>query len=187
MILDNTEFFEKVMNIEDEITERKIYYEYLPEMDQQAEYYRACMAYCSIYKPHLCLDLGFYLGYSAWAMGTACKTHRGEIEGIDIVDARKKANQSAPVLKNVSLKILDKPSNCLEIPFDKYDFIFVDIDHKGPMEKKIHKKIIESNYKGLVFYDDININDGMRNFWKSIKNPKMETGWHFSGFGVVGY
>jgi hypothetical protein len=69
-------------------------------------------------------------------------------------------------------------------PMEMY---FVDIDHQGEMEKRIHKAFCDGGYKGLVFYDDVNLSEPMADFWNSIEQEKVMTPWHHSGFGVVQY
>jgi hypothetical protein len=68
-----------------------------------------------------------------------------------------------------------------------YDMIFVDIDHMGEEEQRIHELFLEK-YHGLVFYDDIKLNEHMQTFWDGIEQEKHECAWHeTSGFGLVRY
>ncbi len=63
----------------------------------------------------------------------------------------------------------------------KSDFIVLDIDpHDGIEETRILEALEKNNYKGIVLLDDINLNPGMKNFWKDI----TEYG-HWSGTGIV--
>ena len=81
----------------------------------------------------------------------------------------------------------ENPDAIRTIDFSPYDMIFLDIDHSGVEEQKLHSKFI-AEYKGLVFYDDIILNQAMVDFWGSIEQDKQSCAWHGnSGFGLVRY
>lgn len=65
--------------------------------------------------------------------------------------------------------------------------IFIDVTHDGQLERKIYNYLIENNYKGLTVWDDINLNNEMRNFWNDVKHEKHELTQfgHYSGTGVI--
>jgi predicted O-methyltransferase YrrM len=79
------------------------------------------------------------------------------------------------------------PEDCLDLDYPRFDFVFIDIDHQGTMERRIHQ-VLRSCYQGIVLYDDIDFNDGMRQFWKGVENEKATTAWHPPyGAGLVRY
>lgn len=151
-------------------------------LEDNGYYYRAIGAYCKIYKPKKVIEVGTYFGTSAMCMAQ----NAGTVYTYDITDA--KYLDGLRTAKNIVFNVLNKPENCLKIDFSKTDLIFLDIgDHNGEYESEIHQLLINSNWNGLVFYDDINWND-MKLLWKSIENDKIETNWHReSGFGIVKY
>lgn len=149
-------------------------------------YYRALSSVINstLPKASRVLDLGTYEGCSAAAMlmGGAL------VDSIDLLDSVDPYLGGELTFRGVRFCYLPFPESVLtDVDYSRYSFIFVDIDHSGKFEPLIHKTIRRSGYKGLVFYDDIDLNDAMRRFWKNIELPKYETDWHFSGFGMVSY
>lgn len=79
------------------------------------------------------------------------------------------------------------PEDCLSLDYPRFDFVFIDIDHQGTMERRIHE-VLRSSYRGVVLFDDVDFNDAMRQFWQSVENEKAETPWHPPyGAGLVRY
>jgi predicted O-methyltransferase YrrM len=88
---------------------------------------------------------------------------------------------------NIEGRELASPEACLSLDYHNFDFVFIDIDHQGDMEYKIHQKL-QATYKGIVMYDDIHYNDQMKTFWSNVPNEKAETPWHSPyGVGLVRY
>lgn len=54
--------------------------------------------------------------------------------------------------------------------------IYIDIDpHDGIQEKIIYDYLLNNNYRGTIIFDDIcNSWPGMKRFWDSIKEPKID-------------
>ena len=92
--------------------------------------------------------------------------------------------------ESVNRHIADSPEairTAVDSWWSLYDMIFVDIDHMGEEEQRIHELLLEE-YHGFVFYDDIKLNDQMKTFWDGIEQEKHECEWHgASGFGLVKY
>lgn len=65
--------------------------------------------------------------------------------------------------------------------------IFIDTVHDGVHEKLIYDYLTASKYNGITIWDDINLNDEMKQFWNSIRNEKYDISkfGHWSGTGVV--
>ncbi len=66
-------------------------------------------------------------------------------------------------------------------------FIMLDTDHDGSFEKIFYEFLIEKNYKGLLFLDDIHLNPPMNSFWDSITQEKYDITsiGHNTGSGIV--
>jgi hypothetical protein len=66
-------------------------------------------------------------------------------------------------------------------------FIMYDTDHNGIHEKLFYDWLIKINYKGLLLFDDIHLNNEMRAFWNNIIHKKEDISHigHITGTGVV--
>jgi len=66
-------------------------------------------------------------------------------------------------------------------------FIMLDTAHNSSFAKRFYSFLKENDYKGLLFLDDIYLNEPIRAFWKSITKPKEDVTnlGHWSGFGLV--
>ena len=62
-----------------------------------------------------------------------------------------------------------------------------DTDHNGIHEKLFYDWLIKINYKGLLLFDDIHLNNEMRTFWNNIIHKKEDISHigHITGTGVV--
>lgn len=69
----------------------------------------------------------------------------------------------------------------------KSNLIFYDTSHNGKDEKEFTDALVKSGFSGIIVYDDIYLNNEMKEFWESIKFKKED--WtdvgHWSGTGVV--
>lgn len=150
-------------------------------------YYRALAIFQRLYltspnKSFNILDLGTYRGGSLVALSLTKGINTILSVDIDLSNIQNlKSLESIGEIRRVSEDFIATED------YSKYDFIFVDIDHNGDNEKVIHGRLLESNYKGIVFYDDVSLNEEMKKFWDSIEQEKLITDWHFSGFGLVKY
>ena len=145
----------------------------------QTPYFRCLSAYCKLHNVQHVLEIGTCTGASAVAMAHhAAKVSTFDVTSDDIDESLTH--------KNIDFYPLLKPTDCLDINLDSYDLIFIDIDHKGDMERKLDHKLSEE-YKGIAFYDDIFFSPEMTAFWDAIKKPKLGLPWHFTGFGIVNY
>lgn len=66
--------------------------------------------------------------------------------------------------------------------------IMFDIDpHDGLQEKLFVQNLTNIGYKGTVIFDDIHLNDEMKDFWNSITQEKHDytSIGHWSGTGIV--
>lgn len=96
------------------------------------------------------------------------------------------------------LDLLSTPSNCLfyieNICTEKYTYlikysklIYIDIVHNGEEEKILTEFIVNTGFKGLILYDDIRLNEQMRQFFKTIPYRKKDITHlgHWSGTGII--
>lgn len=78
------------------------------------------------------------------------------------------------------------------------DIIFIDVDpHEGTVEYDMYIWLKNNNYKGLILYDDIHLDEGhygvytgnsMKKFWSKVDNNHkidLTTVGHWSGTGLV--
>lgn len=67
--------------------------------------------------------------------------------------------------------------------------ILLDTNHLGDFELEFHNYLIKIGYKGTVLYDDIQLNDEMKEFWSNITHTKLDISHigHITGTGVVFY
>lgn len=143
-------------------------------------YYWGLAAYIDLYKAQQVLELGTCTGASAVVMARAGAT----VDTYDVVDVWELNFWP----ENINRHLADDPRYIQCIDFFFYDMIFVDIDHMGKEETKIHQLLLKSGYEGIVFYDDIWLNEAMRAFWDQIEQEKQACFWHGpSGFGAVRY
>jgi len=148
------------------------------------KYYLALMAYCSLFKPNISMDLGHNFGDSAYALSP----FSNKVFTYDISEVGRNHVNTVKLMDNVEFILLPGPEDCLDLLFEEFDLIFVDIDHHGPRETKIHQKIQQSGYKGIVFWDDVRLTNGMKDFWRDLDIPRVIQEWHGpTGFGVALY
>jgi predicted O-methyltransferase YrrM len=169
-------------------------YNNLPNLFLKNTYYRYLTAYSISKKPRWVLELGSQTGSGAVALGANQLTHVTLCDvDTSFISEEIKQSSKFTVIKSESRE------RCLSLLDNKYDAIFVDIDHVGDLELDIHYNLKEMKYKGIVFWDDIKISNKMNDFWHRIKSDKDTSDafdhctvsqWHpedFAGFGVTVY
>jgi predicted O-methyltransferase YrrM len=148
------------------------------------EHYKL-LAYLSRHiKSEKVVDIGTYYGMSAIALSfDETKT----VVTYDIHDWIPDEDEISIKNKiNIKYKIMD----CLDDmeTLLQVDFICLDIDpHDGVQEIEIVRQLEKYKYKGMLFLDDIHLNEGMRSFWESISHKKYDLTkfGHWSGSGLV--
>ena len=142
-------------------------------------YYWGLAAYVDLYNVKRVLEFGTCTGASAVVMSYA----GAKVDTYDLNDIW----QLPFCPEQVTCHMADDPRYIHSVDLESYDMIFLDIDHMGVEEPKLHEKFVKE-YEGIVFYDDIWLNEEMRAFWESIEQEKQSCMWHgASGFGVVRY
>jgi hypothetical protein len=129
-------------------------------------------------------DVGTYRGYSSVALATA--NSKNTVITYDIEDCLPSDKKTCKDLPNVVFKLM----NCFDDmeTILKAKLISLDIDpHDGIQEKKFMDILKANNYKGIVVFDDIYLNMGMNQFWKSLECKKYDVTpiGHMTGTGLI--
>ena len=147
-------------------------------------YYKYLISFCKILQPQRVLELGTQIGSGAAALSVYSRSV--VTADVNIGEISKEIYLS----NKISVISLRTPQSCLNINFSPFELIFIDIGHDGIYEEQIHKKLLESKYKGIVLWDDILLNNSMKKFWNELDGVilKTETNWHGEcGFGICEY
>jgi len=65
--------------------------------------------------------------------------------------------------------------------------IFIDAPHDGAFEMFCYQWLKDNGYKGLTIWDDIHLNEPMRQFWSRVNLPKLDLSkyGHVTGTGAI--
>ena len=170
--IDLTKFSRYVANLE----HRKYFFDV-----KFKEHYRLIAYLSALFNHSTIFDIGTNLGYSALALSY---NDTNRIISYDIVEC--KDLNHAEELGNIEFLIGDvlKDERLLGSPL-----IMLDTNHDGIFENEFYKYLEDNNYKGLLFLDDIHLNQPMRDFWNSISAAKADVTdlGHWSGSGLVDF
>lgn len=130
-------------------------------------------------------DIGTFLGFSALALA-----HNPDVNVVtyDLTNHFNTTQLTAKDYPNITFKLADCTQKEELVDIVKAPFIFLDVDpHDGVQEPQIFKAFQDAGFKGLLFLDDIHLNEPMKQFWNSITLKKYDiTSYgHWSGTGVV--
>jgi len=144
------------------------------------EHYRLLIYIGHLYENQTLLDVGTYHGSSALALGV---NKANQIKSFDLL---RQPEISYINEDNIEFKLENILENNDELMLSA-PFIMLDTDHDGPFEDAFYAHLKKINYKGLLFLDDINLNDPMKTFWAGITEEKYEltSKAHWSGTGIV--
>ena len=145
-------------------------------MDAGLEHYRLLVYISQLYKGVTLLDIGSYQGSSAIALSF---NKKNKVISYDIVHQPEIADIKIPNIKFIKGDVLKDEITA--------PFIILDTYHDGTFEQKFVNHLHKINYKGLVMFDDIYLNNEMTNFWDALKNEKYdltEIG-HHTGTGIA--
>jgi len=145
------------------------------------KYYKGLAAYCRLFAPQTALELGTCTGASAVCLAK----HAGSVVTCDVTDWSV-ADRSI-FEDNITFFKCEIATDVLTLDYTQFGLLFVDLDHRGLIERLVHHKLVDDGFCGDVFYDDISANHEMKAFWSSVEEPKLDLDWHGSGFGVVRY
>jgi hypothetical protein len=141
------------------------------------EYYTLLTALSHCFNDSVLFDVGTFRGSSALALASNDKNR------VITYDIQDQVSHEFP--SNVEKKIGDYKTDTelLSSPL-----IVFDCDpHDGVLERELIDFLVENNYTGTVVFDDINLNDNMKQFWESVTQEKYDVTdrGHWSGTGVV--
>lgn len=124
-------------------------------------------------------DIGTHIGGSSIALS---QNKNNIVISYDVVDAKEIQNPPSNIIYHIGDFMRDE--EVLSSPL-----IFIDVDHNGKDEISFHEFFLKNNYKGIVIWDDIHLNSEMKDFWMSVKNPKLDLTslGHATGTGMIFY
>jgi predicted O-methyltransferase YrrM len=133
------------------------------------------------------LDIGTYIGHNAIALaGVLSNT----VFSFDISDSVYGKCRKKPNIRYYVYDLLNEDNrNHNKDLILKSDIILMDMNpHDGVIEKDFYDWLKINSYNGLVIWDDIYLNSGMREFWENIpvenKLDLTEVG-HITGSGIT--
>jgi hypothetical protein len=145
-------------------------------MDAGLEHYRLLTYISTLYNGVSLLDIGSYQGSSAIALSF---NKKNKVISYDIEHQPEIADIKIPNIQFIKGNVL---KHKIASPF-----IMLDTYHDGEFEQEFVDHLLKINYKGLVMFDDINLNKEMSNFWNGLKNEKYNLTHigHHSGTGIA--
>lgn len=156
------------------------YHEYFV-MKSGQEHYRLIRYLASKINTNV-IEIGTHCGTSAFAMSIDTQY---DIITYDIMNV--KLNDFSDV-KNIKFHITEFMNHAEnKETILKSDMIFIDAPHNGDYELSCYNWLIENNYEGIVVWDDIHLNQPMKNFWDNVTHEKIDvTNYgHITGTGIV--
>jgi predicted O-methyltransferase YrrM len=133
------------------------------------------------------LDLGTYLGHSAVALSINLSNI---VFSFDVGDYVFNKCRKKPNIRYFVYDLFNEDNR--EYNKDlilKSDLIFIDINpHDGNSEKDFYEWLKNNNYGGIVIWDDVYLNDRMKEFWKTIPNENkldLTNIGHSTGTGLT--
>jgi predicted O-methyltransferase YrrM len=158
-------------------------------LESGKEHYRLLRYLASKIDSHV-IEIGTHCGSSAVALSIDTDH---EIITYDIVDVKKNDLSGISNIKFKLTEFMDDLENKELILNSK--MIFIDAPHNGTYEERCYDWLIKNNYKGIVVWDDINLNTEMKNFWESYVSPEkynvkkidVTKYGHITGTGITNF
>lgn len=129
----------------------------------------------SLFNNQIIYDVGTYRGNSAIALAD---NPTNFVYSFDIKNFR-----TVPQLDNIKFILSD-----FREYFTDTNIFLIDVAlHDGLLELEMYKFIQERMDKYIIIFDDIRLNNGMKNFWNNISDNKLDITdiCHWSGTGIV--
>jgi predicted O-methyltransferase YrrM len=173
------------MNMKLTIDKNKVFTENIKDSDGWVDFARqvpgehyALLCYLSTkFNDSTILDLGTWAGWSAVSLA---QNPTNTVITYDIVDELPRSQNGICIqdkfytYSNIQRKMIDARKELPEI-IKSAALIILDIDpHDGVQETDFTNYLDKIGYEGFVVCDDIHLNDGMVNWWNSIKLPKHD-------------
>lgn len=137
-------------------------------------------------------DLGTLYGTSALALVSAHPSVQVTTYDVNNAVPAVKGVNTINNMTSIKRKIMSAQLDIGDIA--KSHLVFLDIDpHNGIEELKIVNELVERGYKGLLLANGINVNEGMREFWKIVCQNKALTTYdvssigHWTGTGLINF
>ena len=158
----------------------------LYDVDVSAKYYRFLYRIARFVNPSLTVELGVATGRSTAHLAAACAS--GTVFAVD-TDPLDDVCEVLRRFSNIQLRQEESTSEKLlnSVSERSVDICFVDTVHEFYQAKKETRLWMPKlRIGGLLLYDDININEGMRQFWEQLNLDKLSLPeLHYTGFGVA--
>ena len=154
-------------------------------LDATAAYYRLLYRLVRAISPELVVELGVFTARGTAHIAAACRETK--VIGVD------------PFPKDIS-EILDRYPNIQFLKDKSYSKSVLDLVADGSVDicffDTLHEYqvvLVETQLwfpkmkrGGIMLFDDISLNDGMKKFWSELNLPKLSLPWlHHSGFGAA--
>jgi len=157
-------------------------------LDETSEYYRFVFQLLNFHRGSntLFVELGVFAGRCTAHIAAA--NPQGSVLAIDI-DPKEEFYAILKKYNNISFikSRSDSKETLSNVLPESVDFCLFDTVHEYEVVKKeteLWLPKIKSG--GIMMYDDIMLNDGMKKFWKELSLPKKEfPSLHWSGFGIA--
>lgn len=150
-------------------------------LDEPGREHYKLLAYLSQqYNNSTLLDIGTYKGCSALALSY---NTTNTVISFDVGDF--KALHWSPPTVEYKIGMATDPQYVDLIMSSP--FIMVDTAHDGLFERNFHIHLQKLNWHGILFLDDIYLNDAMKEYWGEIAETKLDVSQygHWSGTGMV--
>lgn len=156
------------------------YHDYFALQSGQ-EHYRL-LRYLAEQIPGNITELGTHAATSVVALSAGSEHY---ITTYDIVNEKHHDHHD---LDNVTFRLCE-----FDTDFGYHSFIlnskmiFIDAPHDGDFERRCYTWLKDNNYKGLTIWDDIHLNEPMKQFWADVDLPKQDiTAYgHVTGTGAI--
>lgn len=148
------------------------------------EHYKLLGYISSIINDITIIDIGTYFGFSALAMSM---NEKNKVITYDIFDWIPDHHEcSIKNKENIEVRLTD----CIDDIMDliSADLICLDVSpHDGTQEQEIYNLLKKYKYKGLLYFNNANINNEMKEFTNSITHAKYDvTSYgHYTGSILV--
>ena len=155
------------------------------DRDPTSVYYRFFYEFARTFCPKTTFEIGTCEGLSAAHL--AAGNPEGTVITLDIKPEAKRLADALliPNLVSIVCHSIEAPKRLKWIP--PIDLLFVDGNHAfddAYGEYVTYRPLVRDG--GLIFFDDISINDDMQRLWNAVSDPKtVLDGLHYTGFGVA--
>lgn len=154
-----------------------------PYLKSQREHYKLLTYIGKQFNNVTIIDAGTYKGFSCLSLA------QNKTNNVITYDINDNNISFFNDYKNIKSKILDINEESDKI-INSAKLIFLDIDpHDGVQEKVFIERLKKIKFNGIVICDDINLNEGMKNWWNSVEFEKYDLTdiGHHSGTGLINF